>query len=136
MTSTLHAQALLLGVALLGLSLSACENTETPDEPDTPVIRELRLLQAFPDRSEQGPFAGPQPTLHDALTQIWDATANQNVKGLLVRVGTLEGSWGSVGDLVEALNEFRSKSRPIHCHFEAADNVGYLLLTSPATGSR
>jgi protease-4 len=42
----------------------------------------------------------------------------------------LQGSWGSVGDLVEALGEFRAESRPVHCHFEAVDNVGYLLLAS------
>ncbi|RLB42053.1 MAG: signal peptide peptidase SppA, partial [Deltaproteobacteria bacterium] len=98
--------------------------------PDEPVVRELRLLQAFPDGAESDPFFRPQPTLHDALTRIWDATEDENVKGLFVRVGPLQGAWGSVGDLVEALSEFRAENRPIHCHFATADNVGYLLLAS------
>ena len=79
---------------------------------DEPVVRELRLLQAFPDGAEHHPFARPQPTLHDVLTRIWDATDDENVKGLFVRVGALQGAWGSVGDLVEALGEFRAENRP------------------------
>jgi protease-4 len=94
------------------------------------VVRELRLLQAFPDGSEHDPFARPRPTLHDVLGRIWDATDDENVKGLFVRVGPLPGAWGSVGDLVEALSEFRAENRPVHCHFERADNVGYILLAS------
>jgi protease-4 len=125
-----RARALLLLTAFVAPVLSSCETNESPPEPEGPVVRELRLLEPFPDRSEQGPFAGPQPTLHDALTQIWDATDNENVRGLLVRVGALQGSWGSVGDLVEALSGFRSETRRIHCHFESSDNVGYLLLAS------
>jgi protease-4 len=129
MKSIPRVRAILAFAAISGLALTSCQDAETP-EPDTPVVRELRLLQPFPDRSEQGPFAGPRPTLHDALSQIWDATDDENVKGLLVRVGVLEGTWGSVEDLIEALREFRSGSREIHCHFETADNVGYLLLAS------
>ena len=115
--------------AILALLVTTSCNGEK-EAPDEPMVRELRLLQAFPDGAEHDPFSRPQPTLHDALTRIWDATENENVKGLFVRVGPLQGAWGSVGDLVEALSEFRAENRPIHCHFEAADNVGYLLLAS------
>ena len=115
--------------AILALLVTISCNGEK-EAPDEPMVRELRLLQAFPDGAEHDPFSRPRPTLHDALTRIWDATENENVKGLFVRVGPLQGAWGSVGDLVEALSEFRAENRPIHCHFEAADNVGYLLLAS------
>ncbi len=94
------------------------------------MVRELRLLQTLPDGAEHDPFSRPQPTLYDALTRIWDATEDENVKGLFVRVGPLQGAWGSVGDLADALGEFRAENRPVHCHFEATDNVGYLLLAS------
>ena len=115
--------------AILALLVTTSCNGEK-EAPDEPMVRELRLLQAFPDGAEHDPFSRPRPTLHDALTRIWDATENENVKGLFVRVGPLQGAWGSVGDLVEALSKFRAENRPIHCHFEAADNVGYLLLAS------
>jgi protease-4 len=117
----------IFAILTLLVTASCSEDEETTDEPE---VRELRLLQAFPDGGEHDPFARPQPTLHDVLTRIWDATSNENVKGLFVRVGPLQGAWGSVGDLVEALADFRADDRPIHCHFETADNVGYLLLAS------
>jgi protease-4 len=117
----------IFAILALLITTSCSEEKEAPDEP---VVRELRLLQAFPDGSEHDPFSRPQPTLHDVLSRIWDATENENVKGLFVRVGPLQGTWGSVGDIVEALGEFRAENRPIHCHFETADNVGYLLLAS------
>jgi protease-4 len=116
-----------LGIVSLLLSASCNEEKEAPDGP---VVVELRLLQAFPDGAEHDPFSRPKPTLHDVLTRIWDATDNENVKALFVRVGPLQGTWGSVGDLVEALSDFRSEDRPVHCHFETVDNVGYLLLAS------
>ena len=116
-------------LAILGL-LATASCSEEKEAPDAPVVRELRLLQTLPDGAEHDPFSRPQPTLYDALTRIWDATEDENVKGLFVRVGPLQGAWGSVGDLADALGEFRAENRPVHCHFEATDNVGYLLLAS------
>jgi len=116
-------------LAILGL-LATASCSEEKEAPDGPVVRELRLLQTLPDGAEHDPFSRPQPTLYDALTRIWDATEDENVKGLFVRVGPLQGAWGSVGDLADALGEFRAENRPVHCHFEATDNVGYLLLAS------
>ena len=116
-------------LAMFGsLTVVSCEDGEKA--VDRPVVTELRILQAFPDGAEHDPFARPQPTLHDILTRVWEATDNENVKGLFLRVGPLEGAWGSVGDLAEALGKFRTDERPVHCHFESVDNVGYLLLAS------
>jgi protease-4 len=128
MNHTARRSTLTVFATLALLVTTSC--TGEKEAPDEPVVRELRLLQAFPDGAESDPFFRPQPTLHDALTRIWDATEDENVKGLFVRVGSLQGAWGSVGDLVEALSEFRAENRPIHCHFATADNVGYLLLAS------
>lgn len=129
MNATLRAAALYLCATTVALTLSSCkkEEAQTIDEP---AVRELRILEPFPDRSEPDPFSRPRPDLHDILTRVWDATANENVKGLFLRVGGLKGSWGSVMDLTEALDQFRSETRPIHCHFEATDNVGYLFMAS------
>ena len=128
MNHCLRAAAPSILAILLSTTLLSCQqDTPTTDEP---VVRELRIAQPFSDGAEHDPFGKPQPTLHDILTRIWESTANEDVRGLFLRVGPLGGAWGSVGDLVEALSEFRSDSRPIHCHFESADNVGYLLLAS------
>jgi protease-4 len=129
MKHTARPSALAILAILASLATLSCDG-QKEDASDEPVVRELRILEAFPDGAEHDPFARPQPTLHDVLVRIWEATDDENVKGLFVRVGPLQGSWGSVGDLVEALGEFRAEGRPVHCHFEAADNVGYLLLAS------
>lgn len=122
-----HGALILLTVLASFVTLSCSEESTESDEP---VVRELRLLQAFPDGAEHDPFAPPEPTLHDVLERIWEASDDERVKGLFVRVGPLQGTWGSVGDLVEALGDFRAEDRPVHCHFESVDNVGYLLLAS------
>ena len=129
MKHTARPSALAILTILTSLATLSCDG-QKEDASDEPMVRELRILEAFPDGAEHDPFSRPQPTLHDVLVRIWEATDDENVKGLFVRVGPLQGSWGSVGDLVEALGEFRAESRPVHCHFEAADNVGYLLLAS------
>jgi protease-4 len=128
MNHTACRSALMILAILASLVTTSCRGEDKAS--DEPVVRELRLLQAFPDGAEHDPFARPQPTLHDVLVRIWDATDDENVKGLFVRVGPLQGAWGSVGDLVEALSEFRAENRPVHCHLETADNVAYLLLAS------
>ena len=120
--------ALILLPVLASLVPASCSQDEK--ESDAPVVRELRFLQAFPDGAEHDPFVPPKPTLHDVLERVCEATEDERVKGLLVRVGPLQGTWGSVGDLIEALGKFRVESRPVHCHFETADNVGFILLAS------
>ncbi|MGD8824161.1 MAG: signal peptide peptidase SppA [Myxococcales bacterium] len=117
-----------LAAMLTSLSMTSCSR----DEPasNEPVVHELRILEPFADGAQHDPFELPQPTLHDILDRIWESTKNEHVKGLFLRIGPLEGQWGSVEDLVEALGEFRSSQRPVYCHFETADNVGYLLLAS------
>ncbi len=127
MTQT--APRLALPLLLLSCLVSSCGERRAASSNE-PLVRELRILGALPDGSEHDPFGRPQPTVHDVLQRIWDATEDENVKGLLLRVGPLQGSWGSVGDFIEALNDFRAADRPIHCHFETADNVGYALLAS------
>ena len=128
MKHTAHRSALMILTILASLTSASCDDEESAT--DEPLVRELRILSAFPDGAEHDPFVRPKPTLHDILTRIWDATDDENVKGLFVRVGPLQSAWGSVDDLVEALRRFRADDRPVHCHFETADNVGYLLLAS------
>ncbi len=129
MTDHARLGALLLVAMLASLSLTSCSQREET-KSDEPVVHELRILEPYPDGAEHDPFELPKPTLHDIVDRIWESTRDEKVKGLLVRVGPLQGAWGSVGDIIEALDEFRAEQRPVHCHFETADNVGYLLLAS------
>ncbi|MDH3201992.1 MAG: signal peptide peptidase SppA [Myxococcales bacterium] len=120
--------ALCVSLALFVLGAASCDRSET--DADKAEVRELRILQPYVDGAEHDPFSRPRPTLHDILQQVWKASDDENVRGLLVRIGPLGGAWGSVGDLTEALDRFRGEARPVHCHLETADNVAYLLLAS------
>ena len=122
MKHTAGPSALAILAIVASLTTVSCDG-QKEEASDGPVVRALRLLPDFPDGAEHDPFARPQPTLHDVLARIWDATDDENVKGLFVRVGPLQGSWGSVGDLVEALGEFRTESRPVHCHRSRVESV-------------
>lgn len=118
--------ALALSLVTLCVLVSSCENH---DEKSTePEIQELRILEPYADGAEHDPFSRPRATLYDILEQVWRATDNDNVRGLLVRIGPLGGAWGSVGDVAEAISAFRAEGRPVHCHFQNADNVAYVLL--------
>ncbi|MEM7435982.1 MAG: signal peptide peptidase SppA [Myxococcota bacterium] len=129
MNNTRRLRALLTVSIVALLAAVGCDETEaTPSEPE---VRELRILEPYVDGSEHEPFARPRPTLYDILEQVWTARDDDLVRGLLVRVGPLGGAYGSAPDLVEALNSFReSGERPVHCHFETADNVAYLVLAN------
>ena len=128
MSSISRQLALSISIVLFALGAASCDRSEK--DTDEPEVWELRILEPYLDGAEHDPFSKPQATLHDILQQVWRASDDENVRGLLVRVGPLGGAWGSVGDLTEALDAFRGEERPIHCHFETADNVAYLLLAS------
>ena len=112
------------------MSTGGCQSQSNTSQDHDPEIFEFDLLHVDSKRPVRNPFARPEPTLYDALEHIWKATDNQDVKGILLRTGPLPGSWGSVEDLISALNEFRKNGRPVHCHFENADNVSYMLLAT------
>lgn len=128
MNSIARQLALSISIVLFALGAASCDRSKK--DTDEPEVRELRILRPYVDGAQHDPFSRPQPTLYDILQRIWRASDDENVRGLLVRVGPLGGAWGSVGDLTEALGAFRGEERPIHCHFETADNVAYLLLAS------
>ena len=90
MNHTARRWALTFFSILTLLVVASCD--EDKDATDEKVVRELRLLQAFPDGGEHDPFSRPQPTLHDVLTRVWDASDDDNVRGLFVRVGPLQGA--------------------------------------------
>lgn len=125
-TATVPRLASLLAAALIFV-MSGCDS-ERRERTDVPQILELHILEAYADGSERALLQRPQPTMHDVLERIWAAAQNENAKGLLLRLGPLTGAWGRVGDLTEALNDFRETGRPLHCHFDSADNVSYILL--------
>lgn len=109
-------------------SLLACSLPETPAAPSEPSVRELRIEALPPESPEHGMFGQPL-TQHTLLARI-DALANDdNARGILLRMGPLEGAFARGVELAKALKAFSKTGKPVHCYFENADNASYLVLS-------
>lgn len=77
--------------------------------------------------SHGGAFATPQPTLREVLTAIREAADDRTVGGVLVRLGPMLGEAAIGDELAAALGRLSHAGKPVHCHFENADNTSYAL---------
>lgn len=99
-----------------------------PAGPTGPRVVELKLPGA-PEEGRSGPVLGPQPILlWEAVQQIEGLAKDDEVRGLFLRPGPLAGAWARTAEIQAALGRFREQGKPVHCHFETMDNVGYSLL--------
>ncbi|MEZ4288588.1 MAG: S49 family peptidase [Polyangiales bacterium] len=97
---------------------------------NAPYVAEIWLNESLDDRASSDPFAMPVPTLFSVLDRLRALEDDANLRGLFLRVGPMGSAWGSVYDLIDAVNGFRSRKLPVYCHFENADNVAYIFLGS------
>ncbi len=119
-------------VALLALAAVACAEPE-PDVSGgfgRPEAREIVLAGAPSEGGPRGPLAGQSASLRQAFTQLHALADTSTAKGLFLRVEPMGGAWGRAADLAGALREIRAAGKPIHCHFERADNVSYWLMAT------
>ncbi len=110
--------------SLFAVCLS-CKGSETPPEPS---VWQLDLRASLEDGSARDAFSKPQASLYDALQRIAEAARSEQARALLLQVGPIPGAWGRVDDLIEGIEAYRATERPIHCHFDTADNVSYMLM--------
>jgi protease-4 len=62
------------------------------------------------------------------------AAADEDVAGLLIRIGGLGAGWGKVEEMRAAIDAFRRDSgKPVDCFFEDAGNKEYFLATACST---
>ncbi|MBC7174308.1 MAG: S49 family peptidase, partial [Polyangiaceae bacterium] len=117
-------------LSLLALSAFACSEPE----PDVSggfgrrEAREIILTGAPSEGGPRGPLEPASPSLRDVFTQLHAIATTESARGLFLRVEPMGGAWGRAADLVEALAEVRAAGKPVHCHFEQADNVSYWLM--------
>jgi protease-4 len=112
-----------LGVAALGCG---ARGAEADKKPSVATLYELDLHEALP---EQGIalFGDHKPGLSDGLTKLYALLDEPLVKGLFVRLGPLEGSFGDLADWAALFDAYRAQKRIVHCHFDALDNLGFAL---------
>lgn len=95
-----------------------------------PQLREIVLTSAIPEEPGSD-FLRPNKHSHRELLGEFDKIAKEPmIKGLFLRLGPTSGAWARVGELRSALQRIRAAQKPVHCHFDNLDNVGYALLAS------
>lgn len=94
---------------------------------DGPVALEMRLGAS---QEQVNPLVGPGPNHLDRLLALREAAQDDTIKGLLLQVGPLGGSWARAEELATAAAQVRAAGKPVHCHVRTSDNVGYALLAT------
>jgi protease IV len=112
------------------LLLASCHQDRDSSVPKPRELRTIRLEQAPPESPDRALLPANQLNHAGLIGRIAELATNPDVGGLLVQVSELGGSWGRTGDLRDALSDFRKRGKPVHCHVETTDNLGYALLAS------
>jgi protease-4 len=114
------------GAALvMAIGLGACAPAAAPK-----VGKELRVIRfdELPDESPQHGLFGNELNHRALIDRIAGLADDADVSGVFLHIGELSGAWARGADLRDALADVHKKGKPIHCHFETTDNLGYALL--------
>ena len=80
----------------------------------------LKAGVEIPDRGNEDPFSGfdvvnmtlnPVPGLNEILRNISKASADENIKGILIENGLLPSGWATTGEIRNALLKFRESGK-------------------------
>jgi protease IV len=112
---------------LLAACLAACKG-DRPKGPPQKELHTIRLQQAFPESPDRALLPGTDLNHASLLERIAQMTSEPNVAGLFLQISEMGGAWGRAADLRDALAGFRKARKPVHCHVETTDNLGYALL--------
>jgi protease-4 len=75
-------------------------------------------------------FTTPRPSLRGLVESLDRAAKDPKMKGVVVRVGSLDGGWGKVQELRDAIARFRRSGKPAYAHLESVGNQEYYLATA------
>jgi protease-4 len=114
-----------LGALLLATSFGC---SDAPSAPSGPRLHELRLVSAPVEHAEVAGLGPTELSHRELLDKLATIASDADVRGLLLRIGSLGGSWARGADLSAALTKISAQKKPIHCHFAETDNQGYALL--------
>ncbi|HVO13222.1 MAG TPA: signal peptide peptidase SppA [Vicinamibacteria bacterium] len=125
--------ALALGAAAVGVVALVLRGGRAPVVGWPGGAQVLALdVDALPEESPPG-FAGflenRPPSLRRLVEAVDRAARDPQVKGLLLRVGSLDAGWARVAELRDALLRFRRSGKPSWAHLESAGNQEYYLAT-------
>ncbi len=78
----------------------------------------------------RGLRAWSRPTLYEVVAGLREATTDDRVKGIIVRVGNLDWGWVKAYELHEALDHFREAGKPVYVSLSRAAELEYLIGSS------
>lgn len=125
-TSRVRRASTAFALASLG-ALVACGGGQ-PARPAGKELRTLRIEEPLPESPQQGLFSRAPLTHYEMLQRIAKIASDPQVSALLLEIGGMSGSWSQAADIEDALSAVKKAGKPVHCHFEVTDNVGYALL--------
>ena len=82
-----------------------------------------------PPPSLGGFFETRPPSIRGLVEAVDRAAHDPRVKGLLLRVGSVDAGWARVQELRDALDRFKRTGKPSWAHLESPGNLEYLLAT-------
>jgi len=129
----LRAAALSLAFASASFSCFSGDDDDRRSEakPKVPELHEIALNDAAPEEPGGELFSsGEQYSHQQLLEQLARTTKEPLIKGLFLRLSPLGGSWARANELRASLAEVRKAGKPVHCHFDMLDNVGYAVAAS------
>ncbi len=85
-----------------------------------------------PSSGLSGFFGGRPPSMRALVEAVDRSRQDPSVKGLMLRVGSLDAGWARVQELRDALVRFRRTGKPSWAYLESAGNREYFLATGCA----
>lgn len=102
------------------------DDDEEDDALKTETLVELDLRAPLSERGETF-FSDSAPSLWSAISRVRALADEPLARGLFVRLGSMNGHFADVEEWASAFETLRSQKKPIHCHFDDADNAAYAL---------
>ena len=107
-----RATALILGAS--ASLLASCSLAAPPTRDSEPSVREVRIEALPPESPEHGLFGQPL-TQHTLLARIDALAHDDKARGILLRMGPLEGAFARAAELARALPDGRFELRASTC---------------------
>ena len=108
------------------------DETETPSKPSVRADwAEIKLKGSYPEGTQMpGLFGDLVESLATCLDRLNQASRDKSIKGVLLRVGSLEIGWARLNELQTAIAQVRKSGKPVWACLESGGNKEYLLAAS------
>lgn len=117
--------------ALIILPLSADEHAEEVEPPPVKKYVEFTLSGTYADIKEMS-FFGPSSTktMQGLLKKLDALKNNDEVAGIIFKIGNIGIGWGNLQEIRNKLNEFQETDKETIAYLESGGNAAYLLATT------